>query len=97
MNGFNSLVLAGRRDAENPFAEVQGETHRALLDVVGVPMLVRVVRRPARVDERRSHLGEYRRLGRIRSRTRTPRTEGSAARSPITRASRRRVAACKTR
>jgi GTP:adenosylcobinamide-phosphate guanylyltransferase len=44
MNGFNSLVLAGRRDAENPFAEVQGETHRALLDVVGVPMLVRVVR-----------------------------------------------------
>jgi len=44
MNGFNSLVLAGRRDAENPFAEVQGDTHRALLDVVGVPMLVRVVR-----------------------------------------------------
>jgi GTP:adenosylcobinamide-phosphate guanylyltransferase len=44
MNGFNALVLAGRRDAENPFAEVQGETHRALLDVVGVPMLVRVVR-----------------------------------------------------
>jgi GTP:adenosylcobinamide-phosphate guanylyltransferase len=44
MNGFNSLVLAGRRDSENPFAEVQGDTHRALLDVVGVPMLVRVVR-----------------------------------------------------
>jgi GTP:adenosylcobinamide-phosphate guanylyltransferase len=44
MNGFNSLVLAGRRDSENPFAEVPGETHRALLDVVGVPMLVRVVR-----------------------------------------------------
>jgi GTP:adenosylcobinamide-phosphate guanylyltransferase len=44
MNGFNALVLAGRRDSENPFAEVQGETHRALLDVVGVPMLVRVVR-----------------------------------------------------
>ena len=43
MNGFNALVLAGRRDSENPFAEVQGETHRALLDVVGVPMLVRVV------------------------------------------------------
>ena len=44
MNGFNALVLAGRRDSENPFAEVQAETHRALLDVVGVPMLVRVVR-----------------------------------------------------
>ncbi len=35
MNGFNALVLAGRRDSENPFAEVQAETHRALLDVVG--------------------------------------------------------------
>jgi GTP:adenosylcobinamide-phosphate guanylyltransferase len=44
MNRFNALVLAGRRGAENLFAEVQGETHRALLDVVGVPMLVRVVR-----------------------------------------------------
>jgi GTP:adenosylcobinamide-phosphate guanylyltransferase len=44
MNGFNALVLAGRRDSENPFAEVQPETHRALLDVVGVPMLVRVIR-----------------------------------------------------
>jgi GTP:adenosylcobinamide-phosphate guanylyltransferase len=44
MNGFNSLVLAGRRDTTNAFAGVQGETHRALLDVVGVPMLVRVVR-----------------------------------------------------
>jgi GTP:adenosylcobinamide-phosphate guanylyltransferase len=44
MNGFNALVLAGRRGSENPFAEVQANTHRALLDVVGVPMLVRVVR-----------------------------------------------------
>ncbi|MBW2540743.1 MAG: nucleotidyltransferase family protein [Deltaproteobacteria bacterium] len=44
MNGFNSLVLAGRRDSENPFAQLQGDTHRALLDVVGVPMLLRVVR-----------------------------------------------------
>jgi len=44
MNGFNALVLAGRRNSENPFAGVQADTHRALLDVVGVPMLVRVVR-----------------------------------------------------
>ena len=44
MNGFDALVLSGRRDSENPFAEIQGGTHRALLDVVGVPMLVRVVR-----------------------------------------------------
>jgi len=44
LNGFNALVLAGRRGSENPFAEVQGETHRALLDVVGVPMLLRVIR-----------------------------------------------------
>jgi len=44
MNGFNALVLAGRRGTENAFAEVQRDTHRALLDVVGVPMLVRVVR-----------------------------------------------------
>ena len=44
MNGFNALVLAGRRDSENPFAQLQGNTHRALLDVVGVPMLVRVIR-----------------------------------------------------
>ena len=44
MNGFNALVLAGRRDSADPLAEVRGETHRALLEVVGVPMLVRVVR-----------------------------------------------------
>ncbi|MBW2714755.1 MAG: nucleotidyltransferase family protein [Deltaproteobacteria bacterium] len=44
MSGFNALVLAGRRDAADPLAEVRGETHRALLDVRGVPMLVRVIR-----------------------------------------------------
>ncbi len=44
MNGFHALVLAGRRDAADPLAEIRGRTHRALLDVVGVPMLVRVVR-----------------------------------------------------
>lgn len=44
MKAFSALVLAGRRGLENRFAAVQGDTHRALLDVVGVPMLVRVVR-----------------------------------------------------
>ncbi len=44
MNEFNALVLAGRRSSADPLAEARGETHRALLEVVGVPMLVRVVR-----------------------------------------------------
>ena len=41
---FSGLVLAGRRGAADPLAENQGSTHRALLDVCGVPMLLRVVR-----------------------------------------------------
>lgn len=44
MNAFDALVLAGRRSSADPLAEVRGGTHRALLEVVGVPMLVRVVR-----------------------------------------------------
>jgi GTP:adenosylcobinamide-phosphate guanylyltransferase len=44
MNEYNALVLAGRRSTTDPLAEVRGETHRALLEVVGVPMLVRVAR-----------------------------------------------------
>ncbi len=44
MNEFNALVLAGRRSTTDPLAEVRGKTHRALLEVVGVPMLTRVVR-----------------------------------------------------
>ena len=44
MNEFNALVLAGRRSPTDPLAEVRGDTHRALLEVVGVPMLIRVVR-----------------------------------------------------
>jgi GTP:adenosylcobinamide-phosphate guanylyltransferase len=44
MNEYNALVLAGRRSSTDPLAEARGETHRALLEVVGVPMLVRVVR-----------------------------------------------------
>jgi len=44
MNEFNALVLAGRRGPTDPLTEVRGDTHRALLEVVGVPMLIRVVR-----------------------------------------------------
>jgi GTP:adenosylcobinamide-phosphate guanylyltransferase len=44
MNQFSALVLAGRRNEPDAFSEVQGGTHRAMLDVIGIPMLVRVVR-----------------------------------------------------
>ncbi len=44
MNEFNALVLAGRRSEPDAFAGDRGGTHRALLEVIGVPMLVRVVR-----------------------------------------------------
>lgn len=42
--GFTSLVLAGSRGEADPLAEATGLRHRALLDVAGVPMLLRVVR-----------------------------------------------------
>jgi GTP:adenosylcobinamide-phosphate guanylyltransferase len=41
---FTGLVMAGRRPASDAFANVWGEQHRALIDVNGVPMLLRVVR-----------------------------------------------------
>jgi GTP:adenosylcobinamide-phosphate guanylyltransferase len=41
---FAALVLAGRRGAEDPLARSRGATHRATLDVGGIPMLLRVVR-----------------------------------------------------
>lgn len=46
MAPFTALVLAGRRGgADDPLAPVLGDApHRALLDVAGIPMLVRVVR-----------------------------------------------------
>jgi len=46
MAGFTGLVLAGRRGgADDPLGPVLGDApHRALLDVCGTPMLVRVVR-----------------------------------------------------
>jgi len=109
MNGFNALVLAGRRDSENPFAEVQAGTHRALLDVVGVPMLVRVVRAlrassstgriTVSIDdpdafEAVPELRELKARDEITHHSSLPSPSRSV---PIIRASRRRVAACKTR
>jgi GTP:adenosylcobinamide-phosphate guanylyltransferase len=44
MKQFDALVLAGRRNEPDAFSETPGGAHRALLDVIGVPMLVRVVR-----------------------------------------------------
>ncbi len=42
--GFTALVLAGRRSADDASARFGGAGHRALLEVRGVPMLLRVVR-----------------------------------------------------
>lgn len=39
------VVLAGRRGADDPLARAAGAPHRALLDIEGEPMLVRVTRR----------------------------------------------------
>ena len=39
-----ALVLAGRRNAEDPLTRSRGATHRATLEVGGTPMLLRVVR-----------------------------------------------------
>ncbi len=44
MEPFTALVLAGRRAGADPLAELHGVQHRALLEVAGVPMLLRVVR-----------------------------------------------------
>lgn len=41
---FTALVLAGRRESAGEPPLAAGATHRALLDVRGVPMLVRVLR-----------------------------------------------------
>ena len=40
-----AIVLAGRRSGEDPLAEAAGAAHRALLEIEGEPMLLRVVRR----------------------------------------------------
>jgi GTP:adenosylcobinamide-phosphate guanylyltransferase len=44
MPAFSGLVLAGRRGQDDPLARAAGARHRALLEVGGVPMLVRAVR-----------------------------------------------------
>ena len=41
---FSALVLAGRRGPQDPLAVGHGVSHRALLPVAGVPMLLRVLR-----------------------------------------------------
>lgn len=41
---FTALVMAGRRGPKDDLAEATGSSHRALLDVDGVPMLLRVIR-----------------------------------------------------
>lgn len=40
---FDTLVMAGRRSADDPLADATGAAHRALLDIQGQPMLERVV------------------------------------------------------
>ena len=40
-----AIVLAGRRSADDPLARAAGAPHRALLDIEGEPMLLRVVER----------------------------------------------------
>ena len=44
MSNFDALVLAGSRGTTDPLAQQQGVQHRALLEIDGVPMLLRVVR-----------------------------------------------------
>jgi CTP:molybdopterin cytidylyltransferase MocA len=39
----NALILAGSRGPDDPMAKAAGVTHKALLPVAGVPMLLRVV------------------------------------------------------
>lgn len=50
-SGFTSLVLAGSRGEADPLAQATGVGHRALLEVAGVPMLLRVVRTLAAMPE----------------------------------------------
>jgi GTP:adenosylcobinamide-phosphate guanylyltransferase len=44
MSDFAAVVLAGSRGEDDPLAQQQRVRHRALLEVAGVPMLLRVVR-----------------------------------------------------
>ena len=40
---MNALILAGSRGPDDPMARAAGVSHKALLPVAGVPMLLRVV------------------------------------------------------
>ena len=40
---MNALILAGSRGPDDPMAKAAGVSHKALLPVAGVPMLLRVV------------------------------------------------------
>ncbi len=44
MSEFTGIVLAGSRGAADALAGVWGDTHRAMVDVGGTPMLLRVIR-----------------------------------------------------
>ncbi|MFP8880556.1 MAG: nucleotidyltransferase family protein, partial [Myxococcota bacterium] len=55
MDTYMALVLAGRRGTSDPLDVMQPATHPSLIDVGGVPMLLRVVR----------SLRESERIGRI--------------------------------
>lgn len=48
---LTALVLAGTRPGGDPLAAVAGVTHKALIDVGGMPMLARVVRALAAAPE----------------------------------------------
>ncbi|HZF36268.1 MAG TPA: NTP transferase domain-containing protein, partial [Candidatus Angelobacter sp.] len=41
---FTALILAGSRGPDDPVARQAGRTHKALVPVGGVPMLLRVLR-----------------------------------------------------
>ncbi|NQV20201.1 MAG: NTP transferase domain-containing protein [Rhodospirillales bacterium] len=43
-SAFTALVLAASRGPEDPVARAEGVSHKALVDVAGTPMLLRVVR-----------------------------------------------------
>jgi GTP:adenosylcobinamide-phosphate guanylyltransferase len=44
MAGMTALVLAGTRPGGDPLATLSGVSHKALIDICGMPMLERVVR-----------------------------------------------------
>ena len=56
MQTSTALVLAGRRGSADPMARARGLSHRAFLEVAGIPMLLRVVR----ALREAKHVGEVR-------------------------------------